>query len=66
MRYHDVVSKDDAELQAMPIRFPRAVRERLRQVAFDARVSMSAFVVEAVREKLGMTEGGDVEEGDES
>lgn len=50
----------------MPIRFPRAVRERLRQVAFDARVSMSAFVVEAVREKLGMTEGGDVEEGDES
>jgi hypothetical protein len=48
----------------MPIRFPRAVRERLRQVAFDARISMSAFVVEAVREKLGMTtEPDDEKEG---
>jgi hypothetical protein len=50
----------------MPVRFPRVVRERLRQVAFDARISMSAFVVEAVWEKLGMTQpdDGDVKDGE--
>ena len=40
----------------MPVYFPKAVHEQLRRAAFDANVSMSAYVVEAVREKLGSKE----------
>ena len=39
----------------MPVYFPEDVKQRLRHEAFDREVSMSAIVVEAVREKLGMT-----------
>jgi hypothetical protein len=49
------------ELKPMPVYFPEDVKQRLRREAFDREVSMSAIVVEAVREKLGMTS---VEEGD--
>ena len=39
----------------MPVRFPRPVYERLRSAAADSRMSMNAYVVEAVQGKLGMT-----------
>lgn len=39
----------------MPVYFPEDVKQQLRREAFDREVSMSAIVVEAVREKLGMT-----------
>lgn len=35
------------------IRVPREVWDRLRQRAFDERVSVNALIVEAITEKLG-------------
>lgn len=49
-----------SDTKRMPVGFPADVHERLRETAHQRRISMSALVVEAVREKLGMTasEGG--------
>ncbi len=35
--------------QALNVRFPRDVYEKLRRAAFEQRTSMNALVVEAVR-----------------
>ena len=52
------MSDRSESIQPMPVRFPRSIHEQLRRAAFDADVSMSAYVVEAVREKLGSKERG--------
>jgi predicted transcriptional regulator len=44
------------ETQAITVRLPTDVYERLRLRAFETRISQSAIVVEAVREKLDREE----------
>jgi len=47
------------DLQRLPVGFPRDVHKALKHAAFEQDRSMSAIVVEAVREKLGMAEDGE-------
>jgi len=46
------------DLQRLPVGFPRDIHKALKRAAFEQDRSMSAIIVEAVREKLGMSEGG--------
>jgi hypothetical protein len=48
------------DLQRLPVGFPRDVHKALKRAAFEQGTTMSAIVVKAVREKLGMTEASEI------
>jgi predicted DNA-binding protein len=41
------------DVQALTIRLPAPLHERLRRAAFDARVPMSQIVITAIEKELG-------------
>lgn len=48
--YHATMSPE--ETQALTIRLPADLYEKLRRAAFDQRTSMNALIIEAVHAKL--------------
>lgn len=47
------------ETQAMTVRLPKELYERLRREAFENRVSQASIVIDAIEKRLGADDGQD-------
>lgn len=47
--YHATMAPDPGSWQALTIRLPQDIYEKLRQTAFDQHTSMNTLIVEAIR-----------------
>lgn len=54
MRDGETTQRGEEKVVKLFIRFPESVHEKVRQEAFDTKISMNTFVVRAIKKELNL------------